>query len=41
MLLEKPENTIELSAKQLAMQSSLASSVSLGRAMSGVWKTKC
>ena len=40
MLLEKYENLLELSVKQLVIQSSLASSISLGQAMFGVWKTK-
>ena len=40
-LLEKSENFLELSVKQLVVQSSLASSISLGHAMFGVGKTKC
>ena len=40
MLLEKYENLLELSVKQLVIQSSLASSISLGQTMCGVWKTK-
>ena len=40
MLLEKYENLLELFVKQLVIQSSLASSISLGQAMFGVWKTK-
>ena len=41
MLLEKPENLLELSVKQLVIESRLASSISLGQAIFGVWKTKC
>ena len=40
ILLEKYENFLELSIKQLVIQSSLASSISLGQTMCGVWKTK-
>ena len=40
MLLEMYENLLELSVKQLAIQSILASSISLGPTMCGVWKTK-
>ena len=40
MLLRKCENSLELSIKQLVIQSSLASSISLGQTMSGVWNTK-
>ena len=39
--LEKFENLLELSIKQLVIEPSLASSISLGRTMFGVWKTKC
>ena len=38
MLLEKSENLFELSAKQLVIQSRLASSIFPGQAMFGVWK---
>ena len=41
ILLEKSENLLELSVKQLVIQSRLASSISLGQAMCDVWKTKC
>ena len=41
MLLEKSENSLELSVKQFGIQSRLASLISLGLAMFGVWKTKC
>ena len=41
MLLEKSGNLLELSVKQLVMQSSLGSSSSLSQTMFGVWKTKC
>ena len=41
MLLEKYENLVELSVKQLVIQSSLASSIYLGQSMFGVWKIKC
>ena len=41
MLLEKSENLLELSVKQLVIQSSLASSIPLGQDMFGVLKTKC
>ena len=41
MLLEKYENLLEFSIKQFVMQSKLASSISLGQTMFGVWKTKC
>ena len=40
MLLQKYENLLELSDKQLVIQSSLASSISLGQTMFGVKKTK-
>ena len=40
ILLEKYENFLELSIKQLVIQSSLASSISLSQTMCGVWKTK-
>ena len=40
MLLEQYQNFLELSVKQLVIQSSLASSIYLGQAMLGVWKTK-
>ena len=36
MLLEKSENLLELSVKQLAIQSRLVSSITLGQAMFGV-----
>ena len=36
MVLEKYENLLELSVKQLVMQSSLPSSISLGQTMRGV-----
>ena len=39
--LEKYENLLQWSVKQLVIQSSLASSVSLGQTMCGVWETKC
>ena len=35
MLLEKYENLLELSVKQLVIQSSLAGSISLGQSMCG------
>ena len=38
MLLEKDKNLFELSAKQLVIQSSLASSIYLGQTMYGVCK---
>ena len=41
MLLEKSENLLELSVKQLVIQSRLASSISQGQAIFGVRKTKC
>ena len=41
MLLEKSENLLELSVKQLVIQLSLVSSISLGQVMFGVRKTKC
>ena len=37
MLLEKYENLDELSVKQLVIQPSLASLISLGQAMFGLW----
>ena len=40
ILLENYENSLELSVKRLVIQSSLASSVSLGQTMCGMWKTK-
>ena len=40
MLLEKYESLLEWSIKQLVIQSSLASSISLGHTMFGAWKTK-
>ena len=40
MLSQKYENLLELPIKQLVIQSILASSVSLGQTMCGVWKTK-
>ena len=40
VLLEKYANLLELSIKQLVIQSRLASSISLGQTMCGVWKTK-
>ena len=40
MLLEKSENVLELSTKQLVMQSRLASSVFRGQGMLGMWKAK-
>ena len=39
MLLEKSENLLEISVKQLVIQSSLASSISLSHTKFGVWKT--
>ena len=39
MLLEKPENLLELSVNQLVIQARLASSIFLGQARFGVWKT--
>ena len=41
MLLENYENLLELSDKQLAIQSNLVSTISLGQTMFDVWKTKC
>ena len=41
MLFEKSEKLLELSVKQLVIQSSLASSISLSQNMVGVWKIKC
>ena len=41
MLLEKFENLLELSVRQLVIQSRLISSISLGQTMFHVWKTKC
>ena len=41
ILQEKLENLLELSVKQLLIQSRLASWISLGQAMFGVLKTKC
>ena len=41
MLLEKSENLLELSVKQLVIQSRLASSIPLGQDMFDVLKTKC
>ena len=38
MLLEKPENLLELPVKKLLIQSSLASLISRSQAMFGVWK---
>ena len=40
MLLEKYENLLELSDKQLVKQSSLASLISLSQSMRSLWKTK-
>ena len=40
MLLQKYENLLELSDKQLVIQSSLASSISLGQTMFGVKKNQ-
>ena len=40
MLSEKFGNLLELSVKQLEIQPSLASSISLSHYMFGVWKTK-
>ena len=40
MLLEKSENLLELSVKQLVIQTDLTSSVSLDQTKFGVWKTK-
>ena len=40
MLLEKSENLIELSVKELVIQSRLASSIFWGHTMFGMWKTK-
>ena len=40
-LLKKYENLIELSVKQLVIQSRLASSIFQDHVMFGVWKTKC
>ena len=39
--LEKYENILSLSVKQLVIQSSLISFISPGQTMFGVWKTKC
>ena len=39
ILLEKYENLLELSVKQLVIQSSLAISISLGQTMRAMWKT--
>ena len=41
MPLEKSENLLEFSVKQLVIQSKLASSIFQGQAMFGMWKTKC
>ena len=41
MLLEKSENLLEFSVKQLIIQSRLASSIFRGQAIFGMWKTKC
>ena len=41
MLLEKYEKLLELSVKQLVMQSSLASLISWGQTMFAVSKIKC
>ena len=41
MPLEKSENLLEFSVKQLVIQSRLASSIFRGQAMFGMWKTKC
>ena len=41
ILLEKSENLLEFSVKQLVIQSNLKSSISLGQALFGVWKTNC
>ena len=41
MPLEKSEDLLELSAKQLVMELRLVSSISLGQAMFHVWKNKC
>ena len=41
ILLEKSENLLELSVKQLVIQSSLVKSISLGLTMFGVWKIRC
>ena len=38
MLLEKYENLLELSDKQSVIQSSSASSISLGQTVCGMWK---
>ena len=40
-MLENSENSLELSVKQLVIQSSLVNSISLGQSMFGVWKIKC
>ena len=40
MLLEKDKNLLELSAKQLVIQSSLVSSIYLGQTMHGVCKNQ-
>ena len=40
MLLENYENLLELPVKELVVQSSLASLISLGQTMCGVWKAK-
>ena len=39
ILLEKYENLLELSVKQLVIQSSFAISISLGQTMRAMWKT--
>ena len=41
MLLEMSGNLLEISVKQLVIQSRLASLISRGNTMFGVWKTKC
>ena len=41
MVLKNSEHSLELSVKQLVIQSSLVNSISLGQAMFVVWKTKC
>ena len=41
MLLVKYENLLELSVKQLVILSTLASLISLGQIVFGLWKTKC
>ena len=40
MLLEKSENLLELSVKQLVIQSRLASSIFRRQVMFAMWKTK-